>query len=184
MKLRLELDEDLRQERRGGDLTEERRVAAQNAVALEAAHAVLDGAAAGDPQVAQRFDPAVALFRRAGAGTGQCGPGGGHGVDRIGLALPAAGLTVWPVDLDHLHAHRAAEAALHALVAHAAARGLHRLAQREARAPRRREEPRRDAGGHQDEDGEDEERAKDPAPHGQKATVTEKARRNLRGSWA
>jgi len=32
------------------------------------------------------------------------GPGGGHGIDGIGLALPAAGLAVGPVDLDHRHA--------------------------------------------------------------------------------
>lgn len=32
----------------------------------------------------------------------QGGPGGGLGVDRIGLALAPAGLPVGPVDLDHL----------------------------------------------------------------------------------
>jgi hypothetical protein len=38
---------------------------------------------------------------RAGGGTGQHRPAGGDRVDRVGLALPAAGLAIRPVDLDH-----------------------------------------------------------------------------------
>jgi len=63
-----------------------------------------DRAAPGDPQDAQRFDPTGAALRDAGSAAGLSGPGGGFGVDRVGLALPAAGLAVGPVDLDHLDA--------------------------------------------------------------------------------
>ncbi|MFB4294556.1 hypothetical protein ACBI99_43435 [Nonomuraea sp. ATR24] len=64
--------------------------------------ALVDGRAAGDAQGAQRFDAAVALFGSAGAVAGQCGLGGGDGVDRGGLALETAPLAVRPVDLDHV----------------------------------------------------------------------------------
>src|SRR5690606_29543223 len=63
--------------------------------------ALIDRAAAGDPQVPQRLDPSVTLFGDAGPLPGQRGPGGLDGVDRVGLALEPAGLAVGPVDLDH-----------------------------------------------------------------------------------
>ena len=45
-----------------------------------------------------------ALTARCARHPSQHGPGGGLGVDRIGLAPLASGATVWPVDLDHGYA--------------------------------------------------------------------------------
>ena len=44
----------------------------------------------------------TAVLRDAGGPAGLGGAGGGLGVDRVGLALPAAGLAVRAVDLDQL----------------------------------------------------------------------------------
>ena len=62
-----------------------------------------DCGAARGPQRAQRVDLPAAGLRDAGGPTGLGGPGGGLGIDRVGLALPAAGLAVRAVDLDQLH---------------------------------------------------------------------------------
>ena len=58
------------------------------------------GAALGDHQRADRLDRAVPAFRRAAGPAGLRGPGGADGVERVGLALPAAVLAVGAVDLD------------------------------------------------------------------------------------
>jgi len=65
--------------------------------------AVRDRAAPSDAQRPQCLDPAVALLGRAGADAGERGPCRGLGVDRVGLALPAAGLAVGTVHLDQRH---------------------------------------------------------------------------------
>jgi hypothetical protein len=65
--------------------------------------AVSNRAAAGHPQAAQRLDPHVSLFRHGGSPARQRGTGGGLGVDRVGLALPAAHSAVRAVDLHHRH---------------------------------------------------------------------------------
>jgi hypothetical protein len=58
---------------------------------------------AGHPQRTQRVDlPATGLRDTAGP-AGLSSPRGGLGVDRIGLTLPTAGLTVRAIDLDQLH---------------------------------------------------------------------------------
>jgi hypothetical protein len=44
------------------------------------------------------------VFGLPGTDLGEGGPGGGLGIDRVGFALPAAGLAVRPVDLHHRHA--------------------------------------------------------------------------------
>src|SRR5712691_7693556 len=58
------------------------------------------GAALGDHQRADRLDGAVPAFRRAAGPAGLRGPGGADGVERVGLALPAAGLAGGADDLD------------------------------------------------------------------------------------
>ena len=58
--------------------------------------------AAGHPQRAQRVDLPAAGLRDTGGPAGLGSPGGGLGVDRVGLTLPAAGLAVRAVDLDQL----------------------------------------------------------------------------------
>jgi len=65
--------------------------------------ALVDGAAAGHPQVAERLDTAVTLFGSAGPIPGQDGLGGLDRVDGVGLALEASSLTVGTVDLDRLN---------------------------------------------------------------------------------
>ena len=60
--------------------------------------------AAHDPQRADRFDVTVTGLRRPGGGPVERGAGRGFGVDRVGLALPAAVLTVGSVDLDDVDA--------------------------------------------------------------------------------
>lgn len=84
----------------GGDMT---------TFATAAHSALLDRAAAGYAQGTQRLDAPVTLFRDSGGVSGQCGPGGGLGIDRVGLALPAASLAVRPVHLDQRHAVLAQE---------------------------------------------------------------------------
>jgi hypothetical protein len=69
--------------------------------------ALVDRAATGYPQIAQRFDAAVTLFGGTGPFAGQGGLGRLDGVDRVGLALEPAGLAVRTVDLDHLDAFTA-----------------------------------------------------------------------------
>ncbi len=64
--------------------------------------ALVDRAAAGYPQIADRFDTAVTLLGGTGPLPGQGGLCGGDGVDRVGLALEPAGLAVRTVDLNHL----------------------------------------------------------------------------------
>jgi hypothetical protein len=64
---------------------------------------LIDGAAAGHSQVAQRLHLPAAVLRSAGAHPGQSGAGGGLGIQRIGLAGEPTGLAVGSVDLDHCH---------------------------------------------------------------------------------
>ena len=58
------------------------------------------GAALGDHQRADRLDRAVPALRRAAGPAGLRGAGGADGVERVGLALPAAVLPVGAVHLD------------------------------------------------------------------------------------
>jgi hypothetical protein len=58
------------------------------------------GAALGDHQRPDRLDRAVAAFRCAGSPAGQGGAGGADGVQRVGLALPPAVLSVAAIHLD------------------------------------------------------------------------------------
>jgi len=64
---------------------------------------VCDRAPAGHPQRPQRLDSSAAPLGCAGADPAERGPSRGFGVDRIGLALPAAGLAVGSIDLDQLN---------------------------------------------------------------------------------
>jgi hypothetical protein len=64
----------------------------------------LDGAAAGHHQGAQLPCGAVAVLGDGAGVAGQHGPGGGLGVDRVGLALAAPAGAVGAVDLDHADA--------------------------------------------------------------------------------
>jgi hypothetical protein len=50
------------------------------------------------PKRTDGLHDAVASLGRRGGRTGQHGPGGGLGVDRVGLAALAADAPVWPVD--------------------------------------------------------------------------------------
>lgn len=50
--------------------------------------------------------PAVPALGAPRGDTGQCGPGGGVGVQRVGLAVRPPVLTVGPVDLQDLDAGR------------------------------------------------------------------------------
>jgi hypothetical protein len=70
----------------------------------------LEGAAAGHPQDPDHLDLAFAGLGRGGGDPGQGGPGGGLGVDRVGLALSPSGAAVGAVDLDDLEAVGAGEA--------------------------------------------------------------------------
>jgi hypothetical protein len=55
----------------------------------------------GDHQRTDRLDGAVASFGRAAGPARLSGPGSADGVQRVGLALPAAVLAVRAVNLDH-----------------------------------------------------------------------------------
>jgi hypothetical protein len=59
------------------------------------------GRLAGDPEHPQHLHHAIASLGQAGRLAGLHGAGGGLGVDRVGLAMAAAGGPVWPVDLHH-----------------------------------------------------------------------------------
>ena len=64
------------------------------------------GAALGDHQRPDRLDGAVPALRRAAGPAGLGGPGGADGIQRVGLALPAAVLAVGAVHLDDPDAGR------------------------------------------------------------------------------
>jgi hypothetical protein len=68
---------------------------------MQGGAARLDGAVAGDAQLADRFDDPVGVLRDRGRVAGQHGAGGLLGVDPIALAAPAARMRVRAVDLDH-----------------------------------------------------------------------------------
>jgi DNA-binding transcriptional ArsR family regulator len=57
-------------------------------------HSLGAGAALGDHQGADRLDGAVPALRRTAGPAGLRGPGGADGVQRVGLSLPAIGVTL------------------------------------------------------------------------------------------
>jgi hypothetical protein len=59
----------------------------------------LDGAVAGDLELAQHLDGAISALGGGGGGAGQHGPGGVLGVDRVGLAALTPDPPVGAVDL-------------------------------------------------------------------------------------
>jgi hypothetical protein len=65
--------------------------------------ALVDRAAAGDPQRGQGLHRATAPLGQPVGAPGLGGPGGGLGIQRVGLAVPAPGRPVGAVDLDHGH---------------------------------------------------------------------------------
>ena len=69
--------------------------------------AFIDCGSAGDHQHPDRFDVAVTMLRLAGCGSAQRGSSRCDGVDGVGLAVAAPGLTVGSIDLDHSDAFAA-----------------------------------------------------------------------------
>ena len=61
----------------------------------------LDRLSAGHPEGPDRLDRPSRVFGSPAAGPA-ARPGGGVGVERVGLAAPATGLAVGPVDLDNV----------------------------------------------------------------------------------
>ena len=69
--------------------------------------AFIDCGSAGDHQHPDRFNVAVTMLCLAGCGSAQRSSSSGDGVDGVGLAVAASGLTVGSIDLDHSDAFAA-----------------------------------------------------------------------------
>ena len=77
---------------------------------VEALDAHVTPRAVGDEQRPDRFHVAIGGLRHARRAARQGGAGGLHGVEAVGLAVPATGLTIGAIDLHHRHPHTAQEA--------------------------------------------------------------------------
>jgi hypothetical protein len=66
----------------------------------------LERCVAGDLEMADHLDGAIARFRLAVGVTRQDGACGGLGIDGVGLAVPASELAIDPANLDDAQAHR------------------------------------------------------------------------------